>query len=61
MHAMSIYEICSCTLFLSRVLDGRLDVHPSRSAIVVFYEVEAVVLTEFGEPVATDRKESRKM
>ena len=35
----------------SHIVEGPLDVHPSQSAIVAHYDVEAVVLSEFGEPM----------
>jgi hypothetical protein len=44
-----------------RIIDGPLDVHPSRAAIVVHYEVEATVISEYGEPMVADRKQARKM
>ena len=48
-------------LFSRRIIDGPLDVHPSRPAIVVHYEVEATVISEYGEPMVADRKQARKM
>lgn len=40
---------------------GPLDVHPSQDAIVVHYEVEAIVLNEYGEPAVADRKSAQKV
>ena len=50
-----------CLFFARRIIDGPLDVHPSRPAIVVHYEVEATVISEYGEPMVADRKQARKM
>ena len=50
-----------CCHFVRRIIDGPLDVHPSRPAIVVHYEVEATVISEYGEPMVADRKQARKM
>ena len=46
---------------LSHVFVGPLDVHPSQDAIVVHYEVEAIVLNEYGEPAVADRKSAQKV
>lgn len=48
-------------LLSRRIIDGPLDVHPSRPAIVVHYEVEATVISEYGEPMVADRKQAKKM
>ena len=48
-------------MLLRRIIDGPLDVHPSRPAIVVHYEVEATVISEYREPMVADRKQARKM
>ena len=47
--------------FNRRTLEGPLDVHPSKNAIVVHYVVEAYITTEYGEPIVADRKECKKM
>jgi hypothetical protein len=39
-----------------KVKPGHIDVHPTENAIVVNYEVEAVVLVDSGEPMIGDRK-----
>ena len=44
-----------------RISEGPLDVHPTQSAIVVNYVVEAVVISEYGEPMVADRKECTKV
>ena len=44
-----------------RLIEGQLDVHPRQNAIVVHYEVEAVVLSEYGESMVADRKECKKL
>ena len=48
-------------VFTRRTLEGPLDVHPSKNAIVVHYDVEAYITTEYGEPIVADRKECKKM
>ena len=48
-------------LLSRQIIDGPLDVHPSRPAIVVHYEVEATVISEYGEPMVADRKQAKKM
>ena len=35
--------------------------HPSQNAIVVHYDVEAIVLNEYGEPAVADRKSAQKV
>ena len=54
-----------CIFFVAvvfrRIIDGPLDVHPSRPAIVVHYEVEATVISEYGEPMVADKKQAKKM
>lgn len=45
----------------TRTLEGPLDVHPSKNAIVVHYDVEAYITTEYGEPIVADRKECKKI
>ena len=55
-------EFYAISLILSRrIIDGPLDVHPSRPAIVVHYEVEATVISEYGEPMVADKKQAKKM
>lgn len=43
------------------VFVGALDVHPSLDAIVVHYDVEAIVLNEYGEPAVADKKSAQKV
>ncbi|KXJ29546.1 Kinesin-associated protein 3 [Exaiptasia diaphana] len=44
-----------------RVKGGSVDVHPTENAIVVNYEVEALILGEMGEPMVGERKECQKV
>lgn len=39
-----------------RVRSGAVDAHPTETAIVVNYELDAFVLGENGEPVISDHK-----
>lgn len=43
------------------ITEGQLDVHPTLSAIVVHYQMDAVVVSVYGEPMVADRKECRKL
>lgn len=48
--------------FLKRkVRSGTLDVHPTERALVVNYDVEALILGELGDPMLGDRKECQKI
>ncbi|XP_018316854.1 kinesin-associated protein 3 isoform X4 [Mycetomoellerius zeteki] len=48
--------------FLKRkVRSGTLDVHPTEKALVVNYDVEALILGELGDPMLGDRKECQKV
>ena len=52
------------TEFLSsfrRVKGGSIDAHPTEKAIIVNYELEAVILGEMGEPMLGERKECQKV
>lgn len=40
---------------------GSIDAHPTENAIVVNYELEAVLLGELGDPMLGERKECQKM
>ncbi|ESN90663.1 hypothetical protein HELRODRAFT_70921 [Helobdella robusta] len=44
-----------------RITAGSIDVHPVEKALVVNYEVEAVILSESGEPVLGDKKQCQKV
>ncbi|KAM4654763.1 kinesin-associated protein 3 isoform 2-T2 [Amazona ochrocephala] len=44
-----------------KVKGGNIDVHPSEKALVVHYEVEAMILGEMGDPVLGERKECQKI
>nr|XP_034185847.1 kinesin-associated protein 3 isoform X1 [Osmia lignaria] len=48
--------------FLKRkVRSGALDVHPTEKALVVNYDVEALILGKLGDPMLGDRKECQKI
>ncbi|XP_047355453.1 kinesin-associated protein 3 isoform X1 [Vespa velutina] len=48
--------------FLKRkVRSGTLDVHPTEKALVINYDVEALILGELGDPMLGDRKECQKI
>ncbi|XP_065647919.1 kinesin-associated protein 3 isoform X4 [Hydra vulgaris] len=48
--------------FLKRkVKGGTIDVHPTENAIIVNYELEAVILGELGDPMMGERKECQKV
>ena len=49
------------SIIYRRIIDQGLDIHPSRKAILVHYAVEAVVVSEYGEPMVADSKECVKM
>lgn len=44
-----------------RVKGGNIDAHPTEKAIIVNYELEAVILGEMGEPMLGERKECQKV
>ena len=44
-----------------KVKGGSIDAHPTEKAIVVNYEVEAVILGPLGEPMLGERKECQKV
>lgn len=43
-------------LIFRKVRSGTLDVHPTEKALVVNYDVEALILGELGDPMLGDRK-----
>jgi len=43
-------------LTFRKVRSGTLDVHPTEKALVVNYDVEALILGELGDPMLGDRK-----
>lgn len=43
-------------MILRKVRSGTLDVHPTEKALVVNYDVEALILGELGDPMLGDRK-----
>lgn len=48
--------------FLKRkVKGGTIDVHPTENAIIVYYELEAMILGELGDPMMGERKECQKI
>ncbi|XP_014221190.1 kinesin-associated protein 3 isoform X1 [Trichogramma pretiosum] len=44
-----------------KIRPGNLDVHPTEKALVVNYDVEALILGELGDPMLGDRKECQKI
>ncbi|XP_043481752.1 kinesin-associated protein 3 [Leptopilina heterotoma] len=44
-----------------KIRSGTLDVHPTEKALVVNYDVEALILGELGDPMLGDRKECQKI
>ena len=44
-----------------KVKGGTIDVHPTDKAIVVHYELEAMILGEMGDPMMGERKECQKV
>ncbi|XP_011501080.1 PREDICTED: kinesin-associated protein 3 [Ceratosolen solmsi marchali] len=44
-----------------KIRSGNLDVHPTEKALVVNYDVEALILGELGDPMLGDRKECQKI
>lgn len=44
------------TFIFRKVRSGTLDVHPTEKALVVNYDVEALILGELGDPMLGDRK-----
>ena len=49
------------SILFRRVKGGSIDAHPTEKAIVVNYELEAVILGEMGEPMLGERKECQKV
>uniref|UniRef100_A0A665WBB9 Kinesin-associated protein 3-like n=1 Tax=Echeneis naucrates TaxID=173247 RepID=A0A665WBB9_ECHNA len=48
--------------YLKHIVKGcNLDVHPTESALVIQYEVEATILGELGDPMVGERKECQKI
>lgn len=43
------------------VINLALDIHPSRNAIVLHYDLQVVAYSEYGEPMVADSKECVKM
>lgn len=39
-----------------RVRSGSIDVHPTEPALIVNYELEAIILGESGEPMVSEKK-----
>lgn len=44
-----------------RVRSGSIDVHPTETALIVNYELEAIILGECGEPMLSEKKECQKI
>lgn len=53
---LAIWNIIILYLIYRRVRSGAVDAHPTETAIVVNYELDAFVLGENGEPVIGDHK-----
>ncbi len=47
--------------FIRRIIEGPLDVHPTKCAVVVHYSVDAVVLSEDYQAMGADLKQCKKM
>lgn len=43
-----------------RVKSGTIDVHPTEKALIVHYELEAIIIGENGKPMIGDKKECQK-
>lgn len=43
-------------MYFRKIRSGTLDVHPTEKALVVNYDVEALILGELGDPMLGDRK-----
>lgn len=43
------------------IIEGPIDVHPRESAVIVHYDVEAMVVSEYGEPMVSDQKKCTKV
>jgi hypothetical protein len=50
-----------CTHTHRAIIEGQLDVHPTLNAIVVHYQMDAVVVSVYGEPMVAETKECRKL
>ena len=46
----------SALILNRKVKSGAIDVHPTEKALVVNYELEAVILGELGDPMHGDKK-----
>lgn len=55
-QSISFLYACYLLLIRRRVRSGAVDAHPTETAIVVNYELDAFVLGENGEPVIGDHK-----
>ena len=69
LYCIFCFVMFSSFLFISdkvsssfrRVKGGNIDAHPTEKAIIVNYELEAVILGEMGEPMLGERKECQKV
>lgn len=43
-------------MFCRKIKSGAIDVHPTEKALVVNYELEAVILGELGDPMHGDKR-----
>ena len=48
-------------IWFRKIKGGNIDVHPTEKAIVVYYEVEATILGELGDPMLGEKKECQKV
>lgn len=53
---VTIYFYIFFIFIFRKVRSGTLDVHPTEKALVVNYDVEALILGELGDPMLGDRK-----
>jgi len=59
-----IKRLCRCLVIISfyllligrKIRAGAIDVHPTETALVVNYELEALILGELGDPMLGDKK-----
>lgn len=56
MFILTILSNIKIFCIFRKVRSGTLDVHPTEKALVVNYDVEALILGELGDPMLGDRK-----
>lgn len=52
----SVLRLNNWIFYFRKIRSGSLDVHPTEKALVVNYDVEALILGELGDPMLGDRK-----